>query len=389
MTNLSRERIVEWTIAQDDVQKWLQANRDIEKFHAVFTDPPYHLATITKRFGKKESAPAKFGNDGAFSRVSRGFMGEAWDTDIAFSIDFWSALGEIMHYGAFGLAFMSTRTYHRAATAIEDAGFIIHPMMAWIQSQGFPKPTRVDTQIDSIVGKERKVIGKVENPGSTNPRLSMHDGWQDSPDITEPATKMAKIWEGHRYGLQALKPCFEPLVLFQKPFQNKPVDDIMETGAGTLNIYETKFASGREFAINRFKDGMKPFGNGAGHEYATEIETNLYPTNIILSGDVDEPFTNYFYHAKASPKEKNAGLASKNTHPTVKPLGLTEYLSKLLLPPQEYSPRRLFVPFAGTGSEMIGALLSGWDTVIGVELREEAVDVAKQRLEYHCKYERK
>jgi len=71
-----------------------------------------------------------------------------------------------------------------------------------------------------------------------------------------------------------------------------------------------------------------------------------------------------------------------NVHPTLKPLALTEYLARLILPPEQDEPRRLFVPFAGSGSEMIGAHKAGWDEVIGVELEEEYVEIARARLKH-------
>jgi hypothetical protein len=112
-----------------------------------------------------------------------------------------------------------------------------------------------------------------------------------------------------------------------------------------------------------------------------------------------------FYTAKASKKERNAGLDSlpartrnrvnsggleneprwaptqaKNIHPTVKPISLTKYLATLLLPPAAYAPRRILCPFSGSGSEMIGALLAGWDEVIGIEQSPEYWQISQARL---------
>jgi len=368
-------------IYHDDILEWSRIYEG-PPFQALFSDPPYHLASISKRFGKKGSKPSGYGKDGAFNRVAKGFMEKEWDTDVAFEPETWEAIGKHMLPGAFGLLFMGSRTYHKAAVAVEDAGFIIHPMIGWIQSQGFPKATRIDTQIDRKLGKERKVIGKMQNPGSTNPRISMHDGWQSDPDITEPASPMAKIWKGHRYGLQSLKPCLEPIIMFQKPYEGKPIDCIVNTGAGSINVEGTKFSKDREFMINRFDDGMKPFGHGAGHAYTSEKNTMLYPANVLLYEFDEEPFRNFFYNAKASKKEKNLGLTEDNKHPTIKPISLNTYLASMLLPPEEYAPRRILVPFSGTGSEVIGAKLAGWEEVVGVELEEESVNVSKQRIEY-------
>jgi len=369
-----------WRIHLNYVENWAKEYEG-PQFHAILTDLPYNLESITKRFGKEGSSPAKFGKDGAFNRVGKGFMGKTWDTDIACKKEFWELLKPVLYPGAFGLAYMGTRTYHRAATAIEEAGFIIHPMIGWVQSQGFPKATRIDTQLDRNAGIERKVVGPLKNAGSTKPRLAMGDGWQENPMETEPATAEAKIWEGYRYGLQSLKPCMEPIIMFQKPYEGKPVDCIVATGAGALNIEGTKFEVGRTYKINRFDDGMKPFGEGAGHEYSSDDESRLYPANFIIDDGVEEPYKNFFYQAKASRKERDAGLANRNEHPTIKPIELNKYLATLLLPPNTYESK-LLVPFSGTGSEVIGALLAKWDCVVGIECEEESYNTSLDRIKH-------
>ncbi len=413
-----------WKIFNEDAIKW--ANEyDGEPFHALLSDPPYHLTSIVKRFGKENSSPAKFGSDGVFSRSSNGFMGQKWDGgDIAFQPETWYAFSKVMYPGAFGMAFSASRNWHRLAVAIEDAGFVIHPsIFCWLQGQGFPKSTNIEKQI------------------------------QDYPDLPE-------IWKGHKYGLQALKPAVEPIIVFQKPYEGRPIDNIISTGAGALNIdggrIETK---GEGVVINRFTDGAKPWGNGSGHEYETEVTVQgRYPANFILDEGLSERLDNQsgelkagtasnnsgamgyhggrrgstdeigygdnggasrfffrvsdqideadlvYYTSKVGKKERNAGLQSfpekersymnthngnpdGNPHPTLKPISLSKYLATLLLPPKQYSPRRLFVPFSGVASEMIGACLSGWEEVVGVEFDKENgyVDIANKRLEHWCK----
>ena len=75
----------------------------------------------------------------------------------------------------------------------------------------------------------------------------------------------------------------------------------------------------------------------------------------------------------------------RNPHPTLKPLDLTRYLATLLLPPDLFAPRRIFIPFAGVGSEMIGAILAGWEEVTGVELTDEYIPIAEARIEHWSK----
>jgi len=91
----------------------------------------------------------------------------------------------------------------------------------------------------------------------------------------------------------------------------------------------------------------------------------------------------FFYVAKASKKERNAGCEDLlNDHPTIKPLALCCYLAKLLLPPASVSPRRLLVPFSGSGSEMIGGVQAGWDEVVGIEQNPHYCEIANRRIEY-------
>lgn len=102
-------------------------------FDSVVCDPPYHLTSIVKRFGKPGSAPAQFGKDGAFSRASRGFMGKEWDGgDIAFRPEFWAEVYRVLKPGGHLLAFSGSRTYHRMACGIEDAGFEIRDQIMWL-----------------------------------------------------------------------------------------------------------------------------------------------------------------------------------------------------------------------------------------------------------------
>lgn len=397
--------MTKWKIYNEDAVEWAR-NYQKGKFHALLCDAPYHLTSIVKRFGKKGSAPAQFGTDGVYSRSGAGFMGNTWDGgDLAFRPETWEAFGQVLYPGAFGMAFSASRNWHRMAVAIEDAGFVLHPtIFLWAYGQGFPKATRVKN-FDGFVG--------------------------------------------HRYGLQALKPAVEPIIVFQKPYDGKPTENITRTGAGTLNIDGGRIPVSEPITINRFTDGAKPWGDAKGEEFDTVLSSQgRWPSNLILepdaaqsldaqtgvltSGkmfstsqrstdgspngiygkfDINAPLqetigdsggaSRFFYKvqeqldendpvyycAKVSPKERNAGLEERNIHPTLKPIDLCKYLATLLLPPTGYGPRRLFVPFSGSGSEMIGGGLAGWEQICGVEFDTENgyVDIAKKRLEYWLK----
>jgi site-specific DNA-methyltransferase (adenine-specific) len=87
----------------------------------------------------------------------------------------------------------------------------------------------------------------------------------------------------------------------------------------------------------------------------------------------------------AADAEKNPNIPRANHHPTVKPLQLTRWLATLLLPPPEYFPRRIVIPFAGVMSEGIGASQAGWDEIVGVEREAEYVEIGRARYEHWCK----
>ena len=120
--------------------KTLEDNR----FDSCVTDPPYHLASILKRFGPGQKGinnkDEKEGRNGPYHRAAKGFMGQTWDGgDIAFNKDFWKEVLRVMKPGAVLLSFAATRNYHRMAVAVEDAGFEIFDMINWIYGSGFPK----------------------------------------------------------------------------------------------------------------------------------------------------------------------------------------------------------------------------------------------------------
>jgi len=444
-----------WKIYNEDAVEWAK-NYQKGKFHAMFCDTPYNLESITKRFGKNGSAKAKYGTDGVFQRSSKGFMNSVWDTDVAFRPETWEAFGEVLYPGAFGMAFSASRNWHRMAVAIEDAGFILHPtIFLWAYGQGFPKATNISKQIDKQDGLVGEVIGEKHlwghNAGTGAGSFSKNKyegmtGLSRTEPINAPATEMSARWIGHRYGLQALKPAVEPIIVFQKPYEGKPLSNIVETGAGALNIEAARIPTQESVVINRFTDGAKPWGNAKGEEYDTVLTMQgRWPSNLLLteesaerldaqtgkltSGkmfstskrttdgspngiygkfDVNAPLQEtigdsggasrffytvqdqldesdpVYYCGKVSPKERGMGLEEKNNHPTLKPLKLCEYLAKLLLPPIEYAPRRIFIPFSGVASEMIGAGQAGWEHVVGVEFDKDNgyVDIAEKRMKY-------
>jgi DNA modification methylase len=374
------------------------------RFHAVLCDPPYEL----------------------------GFMGKSWDSrGVSFRAETWSAIGSLLAPGAHLLAFGGTRTFHRIAIAIEDAGFEIRDTLGWLYGSGFPKSHDVSKAIDREAGAEREVIGKTSVAGMFRQEYQIKQGYRpennsggyagerDGAFITAPATDDARAWQG--YGT-ALKPAWEPVIVARNPLVGTVAQNALKHGAGAINVdgarvgdEEITYIPGLTKNKNLNDDGWRKIGQSA------ERETSFgrWPANITHDGsdEVAEVLSDaqrFFYCAKAGKREKeeglegfderragvmdgNAGISGqrtggdgvtpvapvfrRNRHPTVKPLALTQYLATLILPPQHVESR-ILVPFAGSGSECIGAALAGWHTVVGVEREAEYVRIAQARLEH-------
>jgi len=351
-------------VIQDDIKSFIETYEG-EKFHALLTDPPYEL-------GKK------------------GFMNNTWDcTGISFDKNFWNLFHKVLYPGAFGMAFGGSNTYHRIACAIEDAGFIIHSsIFVWVFSYGIPKTARFDRRIDRMYGQEG-----IEQNGTY-------------VAVTEEAQK----WSGHRYGQQTLRPLAEPIIVFQKPYDEDPLDNITSTGAGALNIAEGS-VNGKwpsNFVTECDCDGGTKHGHDClcgklNQQQGSKIANTFYKVvrNTLESADP-------IYHCnKPSRYERESGLNSvelkdyhfnqfgggdryhgheysgkvKNNHCALKPIKLAKHLASLLLPPKGFH-RKIIVPFAGVMSEAIGAEHAGWDEVYAIEKEESYVEIGKLRVDY-------
>ena len=158
----------------------------------------------------------------------------------------WEECMRVLKPGGHLLAFSGSRTYHRMAVRIEDAGFEIRDMISWLYGSGFPKSMDISKQIDKKAGVEREVVGKREHPTLKDksklnePSTASHGGneWVREWDITTPATDEAKNWEG--WGT-SLKPAHEPIVMARKPLEeNTVVDNVLKWGTGGINIDESR-----------------------------------------------------------------------------------------------------------------------------------------------------
>lgn len=299
---------------------------------SIITDPPYGLS----------------------------FMGRKWDYDVP-SKEIWEQCLRVLKPGGHLLAFAGTRTQHRMAVNIEDAGFEIRDMIAWVYGSGFPKSRNVG------------------------------DGWGT-----------------------ALKPALEPITVARKPFKGTVANNVLEHGTGAINIDGCRVGTTRRTPASlstcKTKNAYGQYGGGA----EKELDPNMgrWPANLIHDGsdEVTELFpqtvsgkpsgvrgaskhnvayadvaigseltgygdsgsaARFFYCPKANKKDREDG----NTHPTVKPTDLMAYLCRLVTPPSGI----ILDPFMGSGSTGKAAVREGFN-FIGIDKEEEYVAIASKRL---------
>jgi site-specific DNA-methyltransferase (adenine-specific) len=283
---------------------------------SIVTDPPYHLTSITKRFGKDGSAPAKFGTDGAFQRASKGFMGKEWDGgNISFTTQIWEECLRVLKPGGHLLAFGGTRTYHRMAVAIENSGFEIRDQIMWIYGSGFPKSYNIGKAIDRIQGNQREVVGKGNyrdiRGGALDDSLT-----QDRDRLEIDLTKGNSPYEG--WGT-ALKPAVEPILMARKPFKGSVAENVLEWGTGGINIDDSRIPTddnlGRQVTENDLGAGSYGLNDGR-----KKIPTNKlvgtfnnnsnesggrFPANVIFDEEAGRALDAQSGHSKSNTKQGN------------------------------------------------------------------------------------
>lgn len=258
-----------WWIANGNSRDVLRAMADAS-VDSVVCDPPYEL----------------------------GFMGKRWDASgIAYDVGLWAEVLRVLKPGGHLLAFGGTRTYHRMACAIEDAGFEVRDSIHWIYGSGFPKSLDVSKAIDKAAGAEREIIGRslsaLRRSTSPNP-MDRDAGIKNSKEVlvTAPATEAARQWAG--WGT-ALKPAHEPIVVARKPLDGTVAANVLAHGTGAINVDATrvgyasesdraKLAAGVEAIKRRGGTMANSWKNSSDLSGANDASTiGRWPPNILLS----------------------------------------------------------------------------------------------------------
>lgn len=373
---------------------WVMARMPDGCVDSVVTDPPYEI----------------------------GFMGKRWDASgVAYDAELWAEALRVLKPGGHLLALGGTRTWHRLAVAIEDAGFEIRDSIAWMYGSGFPKSLDVSKAIDKAAGAEREVIGVTNR--CIGPSQTGHNGigtfeeknWATSNQLTTPATPAAQQWHG--WGT-ALKPAHEPIVVARKPLTGTVAANVLEHGTGALNVDGCRIVgvvpSVPQPVFGVANGGIFGMGVGRNGEMSS-APSGRWPANVILDEDQaevldrqsgvtksptpyvqrsevvgiygaeahhDRPSTHhgdsvgasrFFYVAKAPARErpKVDGIA----HPTVKPLTLMRWLCRLVTPPGGV----ILEPFAGSGTTIEAALHEGFN-VVAIEREADYLPLIDARL---------
>ena len=363
---------------------------------AVVTDPPYGL----------------------------GFMGAAWDA-LPPGEEWARECLRLLKPGGHLLAFGGTRTWHRLAVAVEDAGFELRDSIAWLYGSGFPKSLDVSKAIDKAAGAEREVIGlRSYGEGQTFTGSAaggrsgggiMGEAVARGPSLeTAPATDAAREWQG--WGT-ALKPAFEPIAVGRKPLIGTVAANVLAHGTGALNIDGCRigttdnlnggaYSGGRReaegatsYAIDR--GGLGEFVQPAGRWPANVVLDPAAAAELDAQSGVSKSTkgkprgaasgngwgmtatgseyddtggaSRFFYVAKAPARERPQ--VDGKGHPTVKPLTLMRWLVRLVTPPGGV----VLEPFLGSGTTAQACELEGFDC-IGIERDPDYLRLTLARL---------
>jgi DNA modification methylase len=405
---------------------------------AVVTDPPYGLEFMGKEWDAPWKSEARAqsatvvdapevggfqdGNGGnAFSRSrvrtdTRRHGGDMLQANQGFQswCEAWAAeCLRVLKPGGHLLAFGGTRTWHRLACAIEDAGFEVRDSIAWMYGSGFPKSLNVAIAIDKAAGAMGHRGVRSSFAGNRNA------GGEDIPnaksvDAHDPVTDAAREWQG--WGT-ALKPAHEPIVVARKPLVGTVAANVLEHGTGALNIDACRIAG----EVPQVTQGLSSAPSSWDHRKQPSLSqphaAGRWPANVVLDEDQAAELdrqsgtfkgqvgmkqtsnnltfgvgherekqtfahgvtdiggaSRFFYVAKAPARERPK--VDGTAHPTVKPLTLMRWLCRLVTPPDGV----ILEPFAGSGTTVEAALLEGF-RVIGIEREPDYLPLIQARLD--------
>jgi DNA modification methylase len=339
----------------------------MDSIDAIVTDPPYGLS----------------------------FMNKSWDYEVP-QTEVWRQALRVLKPGGHLLSFFGTRTYHRGVIEIEDAGFEIRDQIMWIYGSGFPKSHNISKSIDKQNGSLKEVGTGESCPDIRANNYSNSDG-KERLEIMKsiPNSELAKQWQG--WGT-ALKPANEPIVVARKPLEKglTIAQNVLKYGTGAINIDDSRIGTEKIRVTHHTGDSHSQSYKESGKKAVLGEYTEhcgRWPANILFDEAAAETLdqstfhwsngvgpSRFFYVAKASKRERNAGLegmeekVSTNHHPTVKPIKLMEYLIKLVTPPKG----TVLDPFMGSGSTGVAAKNLGFN-FIGCEMNAEYIEIAKRR----------
>jgi len=366
---------------------------EAESVDAIVSDPPYGL----------------------------GFMGKAWDQSVPCQ-RMASELLRVLKPGGHALLFGGTRTYHRLAVALEDAGFEIRDCLSWLYGTGFPKSLDVSKAIDAEEGATREVIAtrRQRSIGGKNGTSANHGNRgriYGTVETTSPATDAARQWEG--WGT-ALKPAWEPILMARKPLIGTVAANVQAHGTGGINVdacrIGTESAAGRwpanvvldeEAAVildeqSGFRRPGELPATRSGVGFRGHGKGTIGSREVLDGGGASR----FFYVAKPTRAERDRGCdalpvrsggeatdreddspgtqspragsgrtgGARNIHPTVKPAALITWLLKLVTPPGGV----VLDPYCGSGTIYLAA--EGLDlSVVGIERDPTYVEIALAR----------
>lgn len=399
-----------------------------EKYEAVLCDPPYHLQSIVKRFGKAKlgddnqtSERIRTGADG-YARSAKGFLNQKWDGgDIAFRVETWKLVYDCLKPGAYLFAFGGTRGVHRMACAIEDAGFEIRDRIRLECSAG----TKYSEFIEGLTDAQRGILAELLNEQD---ELSSELAWvygsgmpkshNTSKGIKKKAGSKADIeeWEGFGSGL---KPCYEPIIVARKLLDGTIVNNALVHGCGGLNIDacriegedaeegRSRHHGGKTYTpvpdsdptckmLGRLRPDVTPpspagrWPSNLCHDGSDEV-VSLFPNAVgqLAKARNDGSVQNNNVYGKLrsvtnnpEARKENSKSASRffynakanrkdrtgSKHATVKPLSLLHWLARLCCPPGG----RILDPFAGSGTTGQAAIEEGRNVTM-IEREDEYV----------------